>query len=309
MIHNQLLCEYGVVPTHDTVPDLRRLEQFVAAMEEPSLSAAAARLHLSQQALSAALKQLERELGVALFVRSGRRLAPTPAAESLYDGAPTLLAGARQLALRARKASSTTPPPFVVGRSPAVTAREAYILLEPLIAHPDSPSITVRELFPSAMVEELQRGTVDLVLRRGTATPERLAGATLTYHPLRIALHRDHPLAQRESLTLTDLAGSPITVWAPQHASSYTDFLAAQCRRAGFDPDLVVNRVQGTPPVTAVLTQPRAAAFVTDPAGPQFDGQVVVRDLDDAPKVPLQALWLPHTRNRLRTALLEAYPD
>ncbi|ADG80242.1 Transcriptional regulator, LysR family OS=Tsukamurella paurometabola (strain ATCC 8368 / DSM/ CCUG 35730 / CIP 100753 / JCM 10117 / KCTC 9821 / NBRC 16120/ NCIMB 702349 / NCTC 13040) OX=521096 GN=Tpau_3664 PE=3 SV=1 [Tsukamurella paurometabola] len=297
------------MPAADSVPDLRRLEQFVAAMEEPSLSTAAARLHLSQQALSAALKQLERELGVELFVRSGRRLSPTAAARTLYDGAPTLLAGARQLALTARKASAAAPPPFVVGRSPAVTAQEAYALLEPLIAHPDSPSITVRELFPSAMARELQQGTVDLVVRRGATIPDELAGATLTYHALRIALHRDHPLAQRNSFELADLADSAITVWAPQHASSYTDFLAAQCRRAGFEPDLVVNRVQGTPPVTAVLTQPRAVAFVTDPVGEQFDGQVLVRDLSDAPKVPLQALWLPYTRNRLRSALLAAYPD
>lgn len=292
----------------ETVPDLRRLEQFVAAMEEPSLSAAAAGLHMSQQALSAALKQLERELGVALFTRSGRRLAPTPAAQALYDGAPTLLSAARQLAQRARQASALMPAPFVVGRSPAVTAQEAFALLEPLIAHPDSPSLTVREIFPPAMVDELQQGTVDLVVRRGTAIPDELAGATLAYHPLRIALHRDHPLAQRESLWLADLSSSPITVWAPQHASSYTDFLAAQCRRAGFEPELVVNRIQGTPPVTAVLNQPHAAAFVTDPAGTQLDGRVVVRDLDDAPKVPLQALWLPHTRNRLRAALLAAYP-
>ncbi|WP_243635344.1 helix-turn-helix domain-containing protein, partial [Tsukamurella pulmonis] len=71
-----------------TTPDLRRLEQFVAAMEEPSLAAAAGRLHLSQQALSAALRQLERELGTPLFTRSGRRLAPTAAARALYDGAP-----------------------------------------------------------------------------------------------------------------------------------------------------------------------------------------------------------------------------
>lgn len=291
-----------------TTPDLRRLEQFVAAMEEPSLAAAAARLHLSQQALSAALRQLERELGTLLFTRSGRRLAPTAAARSLYDGAPSVLSGARLLAARARAAGAEEPRIFVVGRSPAVTADEAYELLEPLIAQEDSPSITVRELFPSAMVDELQKGTVDLVLRRGVALPERLAGVTITYHRMRVALHRDHPLAGRESLALADLAASPIVVWAPPHASFYTDFLVAQCRRAGFEPDLLVNRVQGTPPATAVLTSPHAAAFVTDDAGPRFGGRAVVVELDDAPQVPVQALWLPHTVDPLRAALLAAYP-
>ncbi|RDH11143.1 LysR substrate-binding domain-containing protein, partial [Tsukamurella pulmonis] len=148
------------------------------------------------------------------------------------------------------------PRVFVVGRSPAVTADEAYEILEPLVDRPSSPSITVRELFPSAMLDELEGGTVDVVLRRGVSLPDRLAGATLTYHRMRVALHRDHPLAGRDSLALADLAASPIVVWAPPHTSFYTDFLVAQCRRAGFEPDLLVNRVQGTPPATAVLTSP-----------------------------------------------------
>ncbi|GAA1081283.1 LysR family transcriptional regulator [Tsukamurella spumae] len=291
-----------------TTPDLRRLEQFVAAMEEPSLAAAAARLHLSQQALSAALRQLERELGTPLFTRSGRRLAPTAAARTLYDGAPSLLSGARLLAARARDAGAQRRRPFVVGRSPAVTAEEAYEILEPLIAQDDPPSITVRELFPSAMVAELREGTIDLVLRRGAALPDQLAGSTLAYHPLRVALHRDHGSAGRERLALAELAASPIVVWAPPHASFYTDFLVAQCRRAGFEPDLLINHVQGTPPATAVLAAPHAAAFVTGPPGERFGGRVTVLELDDAPQVPVQALWLPHTTDPVRAALLAAYP-
>lgn len=297
-------------------PDLRRLEQFVAVMEEPTLLAAARRLHLTQQALSSALRQLERELSTTLFSRSGRKLAPTPAAEALYEGAPSLLAGARLLASRVHDVGVERQRPFVVGRSPAVTADEAYSLLSPLFEAssrqgecrtPELPSITVKELFPAAMTHELHHGTVDIVLRRGVALPTQLAGSILTYQPLRVALHRNHPLAESRSLTLADLALSPIIVWAPPHASFYTDFLVAQCRRAGFEPDLLVNRIQGTPPVTAVITAPDAAAFVTGPTGPRLDDQAVVLPLTDAPKVPVQALWLPHTTSLLRTRLLEVY--
>ncbi|WP_019202124.1 LysR family transcriptional regulator [Tsukamurella sp. 1534] len=291
-----------------TTPDLRRLEQFVAAMEEPSLAAAAGRLHLSQQALSAALRQLERELGTVLFTRAGRRLAPTAAARTLYDGAPTLLSAARLLGARAREAGEQGRRPFVVGRSPAVTSAEAYTLLEPLIDLPESPAVTVREVFPAGMVDELRSGAVSLVLRRGVATADGLAGVTLTHQPLRVAMHRDHPLAEREHVALAEMASSPIVVWAPPHRSFYTDFLVAQCHRAGFAPDLVVNRVQGTPPASAVLPHPGAAAFVTDPVGPQFEGRVLVREIDDAPQVPVQALWLQHTTDPLRTTLLAAYP-
>lgn len=276
-------------------------------MEEPSLSEAAARLNMSQQALSAALRQLERELKVSLFVRAGRRLSPTAAAHNLYAGAPTLLAGARQLAERTNAANTDALRPFIIGRSPAVTAEEAFAVLTSLLTHRDAPPITVRETFPPAMARELQDGTIDLALRRGigSATPA-LEEATLTYQRLRVAMHRDHPLANSEAVTFACLAASPIVVWAPPKASAYTDFLVAQCRRAGFEPDLVVNRVQGTPPTTAVLVYPQAVAFVTEQAGTKHADAVIVRELADAPSVPLQAIWLPHTVNPHRTALLQA---
>ena len=53
---------------------------------------------------------------------------------------------------------------------------------------------------------------------------------------------------------------------------------------------------------------PQAAAFVTGPVGARFEGRVAVRELDDAPQVPVQALWLPHTTDPLRAELLAAYP-
>lgn len=287
--------------------DLRRLEQFVAAMEEPSLSAAAIRLHLSQQALSAALRQLEREVSATLFTRAGRRLTPTPAARSLYEGAPALLAGARQLAARTSRVETSPPAPFVVGRSPAVTADEAFAALRPLVQLHGNVSITVREVFPSEMTPKLQDGSIDLALRRGAAPHSSgLEETTLAYHELKVAMHHDHPLASAEVITLADLSATPIVVGARPHASHYTDFLVSQCRRAGFEPSLVVNQVQGTPPATAVLAHPHAVAFVTDETGVKYYGEVVVREIADVSRVPLQGLWLAHTVNPLRTALLDA---
>lgn len=92
-------------------------------------------------------------------------------------------------------------------------------------------------------------------------------------------------------------------VWAPPTRSFYTDFLVSVCRRAGFEPELAVNPVQGTPPVTAVAGND-CVAFVTAPAGPAMSGRVIVLELSDPPVVPIQAIWLPHTISAERNALL-----
>jgi hypothetical protein len=86
-------------------------------------------------------------------------------------------------------------------------------------------------------------------------------------------------------------------------ASYYCDFLINACRRAGFDPQYRVSRVQGCLPQAAALPED-AAAFVTAPSGPAVDGAVTVIDLDEPLLVPMQGLWQPHTNSAVRDLIL-----
>lgn len=106
------------------VPDLRRLSHFVAVVEAAGFTRAAENLHLSQQALSSSVQQLEREIGASLLVRAGRRISLTPAGQTLLDEGRALLAAAKTVAHHTRAAASSQPDEFVVGHSPpSATAR------------------------------------------------------------------------------------------------------------------------------------------------------------------------------------------
>ena len=72
--------------------DLRQLRYFVAVAEELHFSRAAERLHMSQSPLSRAVRDLERQLGLVLFVRTTRRVELTPAGRTLLGGARRALA-------------------------------------------------------------------------------------------------------------------------------------------------------------------------------------------------------------------------
>ncbi|ORV12719.1 LysR family transcriptional regulator [Mycobacterium celatum] len=288
------------------VPDLRRLGHFVAVVEASGFTRAAENLHLSQQALSSSVQQLEREIGASLLVRAGRRISLTPAGQTLLDEGRALLAAAKTVAQRTREAASAQPDEFVVGHSPAISNGEVYQLLEPAIAASPMTSFTVVQLFPDRLVSGVRDGTVHLGLRRGVVPQERLASAVARYDTLRVALRSDHPLAAaRAHIPVADLASESIVLWAPPGASYYSDFLVNVCRRAGFEPQYRVSRVQGCPPEVAPLTDD-AVAFVTSPPGPAIGDAVTVVDIDGPVLVPLQGLWQPHTSSAVRDLILDA---
>lgn len=289
---------------HIELLDTRRLHQFVVAVESATLSAAAQQLFLTQQALSASIRQLEREVGVTVFDRSRRKLHLTDAGNALYSGAKSLLAGNSALLTQVRESARGAVRPFVVGHSPAISGEEVYHLITPAIGLMPHQPITARQVFPGQLQELLFANEIDVALRRGVDSPANLTSAVFAYHELRVAVVADHHLAERESITARDLVGTPIVVWAPERRSFYTDFLISYCRRKGFEPTLIVNPIQGTPPFTAVQRWPEACAFVTDIPGDLRGGAVRVVAFDDPPLAPVQAMWLPHTHSAVRDAMV-----
>lgn len=285
------------------IPDLRRLSHFIAVVDASGFTSAAKRLHLTQQALSSSVQQLEKEINTPLLVRAGRRITVTAAGQTLLDEGRSLLAAATTITQHTRTAATAAPDEFVIGHSPAISSYDVYALIEPAIAAAPRTSFTVMHLFPDRLAAGICDGTVHLGLRRGVASQERLASAVVRYDTLRVAVRSDHPLAAGTQLTVADLATEVIALWAPPGSSYYSDFLVNACRRAGFEPQYRVSRVQGCPPEVAALTE-NSVAFVTAPAGPAVGGAVRVLDLDGPLLVPMQGLWQPHTSSAVRELIL-----
>ncbi|WP_216206417.1 LysR family transcriptional regulator [Amycolatopsis aidingensis] len=283
--------------------DLHKLEHLIAVAEEGSFTRAARRLHLSQQALSTSIRSLEREVGVVLLDRSGNPVTVLPAGQVLIEDARVLHGVARAALLRARRVGRGETEALRIGHTPAVTGEEVTVLLRQVhVAHPELAT-QVNQRYPDELTAELLAGELDLGLCRAMTPARGLARTTLTQHPLRIAVPAGHQFAERESVRLPELAGESIMVWGRPGRSGYTDLLIEHCRRAGFEPRVRRNPVQGTPPVTAVLGTGHLA-FVTNAPGPVSGGEVRVIDLRPSVFVPLHALWPQHTISPARDAFL-----
>lgn len=284
------------------IPDLRRLQQFIAVAEAGSFTGAAVELHLSQQALSSSVRQLESELGTTLFHREGRRISLTPAGRALLHEGRPLLAAAHTIGDHVRLAAAGQQA-WAVGHSPALSGAEVYALLEPAIDAFPEVSFTLLQMYPDRLTEAVLDGTVQLGLRRGVVPTGEFAAAVIGYHRVRVAIPSDHRFAAASCVDITDLAGERLALWAPPGASYFTDFLMGACRRAGFEPDYVVSRVQGAAMVAAPLTT-GAIALVTADAGSAMQGRITVVDLEPPLLMPVQAIWQRHTVSAVRDALL-----
>src|ERR1700755_1213988 len=88
--------------------EMRHLRALLAVAEELDFTRAAERLHLTQQALSGQIRQLEERVGTRLVERDTRRVALTRAGQTLYDQGRPPLASAEQAIIATRAAGTET---------------------------------------------------------------------------------------------------------------------------------------------------------------------------------------------------------
>src|SRR5205807_5342571 len=90
----------------DAMLELRHLRYFVAVAEELNFSRAAERLHMAQPPLSAAIRQLEQELGTELLLRTTREVRLTDAGLTFLEGAKRTLDELERARRDAQRAAS-----------------------------------------------------------------------------------------------------------------------------------------------------------------------------------------------------------
>ncbi|MET8575262.1 LysR family transcriptional regulator [Streptomyces sp. NPDC005012] len=222
--------------------ELRRLRHFLTLAEECHFGRAAARLHVAQPALSQQVKQLERELGVALFNRSTRHVELTEAGHHLVEHARALVAEEERTLVHMRELATGHAGRVSVGFIGTAT----YDVL-PRVARTVRgrlPRITLDlrgEILTPRLVEGLRSGAFDLAVLRGAVDEDGIRTVPLRSEPLVAVLPSHHRLAGRARVPLAELAGEPFVVHPSQSRSSMYDLVLAACRRAGFEPSQLLE--------------------------------------------------------------------
>lgn len=213
--------------------ELRQLEQFVAVAEERHFTRAAARVHVVQSSLSAAIRALERELGEPLFARSSRQVSLTPAGRALLPAARHALAAAEEARAAVAGTRGVLRGRLHVGAiSDLGVADLAGAVARLRRAHPD---VTVRMSrgASGALAQAVADAELDIAFLSGPVDESRLRRVQLGEDALVLAVAEDDPLAARAHVSLADPALRGRDFLGFRADSSLEAQVSAACTSAG----------------------------------------------------------------------------
>ena len=188
--------------------DLNLLVSLQALLEEKSVTRAAARLFISQPAMSRVLQRLRDQLDDPLFTRTGNELVPTPKAREMQLRLPQLLDSILDMVNQ-----GTFDPATYIGEiSIAVPEFVAITLVSELtkVVANDAPGLVLSVSSGIESVEgDLAVGALDFAIDIDRGITDNITTRTLSNYAPSIWMRHGHPLANKEKATLEDILKYP----------------------------------------------------------------------------------------------------
>lgn len=195
----------------------RQIEIFQMAYRLKSTRKAADALHISQPAISRAVAELELEIGVALFDRSGRKFEPTAAAHSLQEAALKHYHGLERVKDAARQIASGLGGHLRVAALPVVADTRVASAAGRLMARHPALRIDVDVLNEDSCLAALREGRADcVVISSDPGDPNLVCTRVADVLPTAI-FHPNDELARVGKVTLAELAKVP-QIMLPTHS-------------------------------------------------------------------------------------------
>jgi DNA-binding transcriptional LysR family regulator len=198
----------AITISDDERMELRQLEYFVAVADELSFTRAGQRLHVVQSGVSATVKSLERELGVALFDRSPQAVTLTDAGSVFLPHARATLDAAREAAEAVSGTSGGLRGALNVG----TMTTSGFVDVPGLLGdfHEEHPNVALHlRTVPSGsagLADAVLRGTLDVAFLSLTGRPPSgLRWRELATSRIVLVVPAGHRLAARHAVSLDDL--------------------------------------------------------------------------------------------------------
>ncbi|WP_114205669.1 LysR substrate-binding domain-containing protein [Acidisarcina polymorpha] len=288
--------------------ELRHLRYFVAVAEQESVSRAAKRLHVSQPPLSRQIRDLEAELGVALFVRDSRRLILTGPGEVFLSEARAVLQRFDDALVLTREFAKRDGIRIRVGHSSAASVEALPRILRAFQnLHPEA-KIELRTMTTSQMIKLTNRGELDICLTIGEINPglKDFAVEEIGSYGMLAGVPRQHPLARLDKIPLGDLAHEPIisvTLSDFQWYNGYVSRLLTPYNNS-FKVAEEHDRAEG---VIASVEAGRGVALFYDVLARTIGERLVLREVTPTPpRAPLVLFFRDDRRTPLTASFVKA---
>lgn len=261
--------------------EMRDLRYFDAVARTCHFGEAADLVHVAQPALSQAISRLEKELGVALFDRTTRRVDLTPAGEYLHVQTARLLADVDAMTEGVRHIANGTSGVLRMG----FTGTTAFTHLAQVsrILRSALPGVALEvstDLLTPAQVHGLTSGRLDMGVLRGDVDGDGVVTRSLGTEALVAAIPVDHRLADQPELGMADFVTETFVVFSDERSSVNAQMIAS-CRKGGFTPRST-HSAPDTAGILALVAAGFGVAFVPESVRTMRPHGVVFRDVADA---------------------------
>jgi DNA-binding transcriptional LysR family regulator len=217
--------------------ELRQLRYFVAVAEELHFGRAAERLHMSQSPLSRTIRELERELGVVLFVRTTRRVELTPAGALLLERTRRALAEIDGAVSDARRLTRSGDGGLRLGYGPFGGAAAGRIVEVLQAERPELNPRLVQEATPDSLRRVGAHELEAAVVMESPAAARRHAVRVdaLKDEPLLAALPRSHRYASAPAIPIGEFVTEPVLLPREPVGLMFNVWLQSVMRAHGFE--------------------------------------------------------------------------
>lgn len=214
---------------------LRDLEYLSAIDEHKHFGKAAQACFVSQPTLSGQLMKLEQQLGLQLVERHRRNVMLTPAGEQLVNDARKVLRAANEFELSAKALLDPLAGDLHVGLIPTLAPYLLPHIMSGLNKALPKVNFFLHENQTKILLEQLDQGKLDVLILPYLNDMDKFEAYQLFDEPLMLATQKNHLLAAKKTLVLSDLQGEKILTLADGHCLK--DQAMGYCFAAGANED------------------------------------------------------------------------
>lgn len=287
--------------------DMRHLNYFIAVAEEENIGRAARRLNISQPPLTRQIHQLEDELGVMLFVRTPRGVEMTEAGVLLLEQARNIRTLVDQTIEQTQRAGQGR-----LGRLDIGIFGSAILDVVPKLLmafHSQYPGVRVvlHTMSKAEQIEALRQRRISVGFNRLLTPLEDIEVRPVLTESLLVALQADHPMAAREKVSFSELAGHPMVLFPTGGRPSFIDKVISLFGEVRV-PLTISQEVGDVVTALALVSAGMGFCLVPESATVLQFRNVVYRPLADAPAngiVDLSCIYRKDDRSAVLASFLE----
>lgn len=245
--------------------DFRKLEYFIAAVEEESFAKAAEKCYISQTAISQQIASMEQELGVQLFNRQGYRSSVTQAGRNFYESSKKLILEYETSVSSLQKFKLGCSLGIKIGLSGPIEINLLPAIIRRFEELNPTVEVELKKRTFAQCVRELKKHKFDVIFGIDSETrgvPD-IDVIPLFNANICVITSLSHYFSDRSMVFGNELKNERLIVFSKEFSEKYYNSFLESCRNDGFEPE-IVRKVDTLDEMILLVSSGKGIAVISD---------------------------------------------